>query len=44
MVSVLVISGSMGSGKTTVLGEASDILTVRAGWPPFTDPSSHFAE
>lgn len=25
---VLVISGSMGSGKTTVLGEASDLLTV----------------
>jgi hypothetical protein len=25
-VSVLVISGSMGSGKTTVLGEASDVL------------------
>ncbi len=29
---VLVISGSMGSGKTTVLGEASDILT-EAGIP-----------
>jgi hypothetical protein len=28
-VHVLVISGSMGSGKTTVLGEASDILTAR---------------
>lgn len=27
-VKVLVISGSMGSGKTTVLGEASDILTA----------------
>ena len=27
-VRVLVISGSMGSGKTTVLGEASDILTA----------------
>lgn len=26
-VKVLVISGSMGSGKTTVLGEASDVLT-----------------
>src|SRR5688572_8987635 len=26
---VLVITGSMGSGKTTVLGEASDILTAR---------------
>ncbi len=27
-VNVLVISGSMGSGKTTVLGEASDLLTL----------------
>jgi gluconate kinase len=27
-VSVLVISGSMGSGKTTVLGEASDLLSA----------------
>src|ERR1700730_7905250 len=27
-VNVLVISGSMGAGKTTVLGEASDILTL----------------
>ena len=27
-VKVLVISGSMGSGKTTVLGEASDLLTA----------------
>ena len=27
-VSVLVISGSMGAGKTTVLGEASDLLTA----------------
>jgi hypothetical protein len=27
-VKVLVISGSMGSGKTTVLGEASDLLTM----------------
>jgi predicted kinase len=27
-VRVLVISGSMGAGKTTVLGEASDILTA----------------
>src|SRR5687768_2497763 len=25
---VLIISGSMGSGKTTVLGEASDLLTM----------------
>jgi adenylate kinase len=25
---VIVISGSMGSGKTTVLGEASDVLSV----------------
>jgi hypothetical protein len=29
-VNVLVISGSMGSGKTTVLGEASDLLTRAA--------------
>jgi hypothetical protein len=29
-VSVIVISGSMGSGKTTVLGEASDILTAHS--------------
>ena len=28
-VKVIVISGSMGSGKTTVLGEASDILSER---------------
>jgi hypothetical protein len=28
-VKVLVISGSMGSGKTTVIGEASDILSAR---------------
>ena len=28
-VQVIVISGSMGSGKTTVLGEASDILSAR---------------
>jgi hypothetical protein len=28
-VRVLVISGSMGSGKTTVLGEASDVLSAR---------------
>jgi len=28
-VHVLVISGSMGSGKTTVLGEASDLLSSR---------------
>ena|SRR6266852_2751879 len=28
-VRVIVISGSMGSGKTTVLGEASDILSAR---------------
>jgi cytidylate kinase len=28
VVKVLVISGSMGAGKTTVLGEASDILNV----------------
>ena len=27
---VLVISGSMGSGKTTILGEASDLLTANA--------------
>jgi hypothetical protein len=27
-VDVLVISGSMGAGKTTVLGEASDLLTI----------------
>src|SRR5687767_1583099 len=27
-VAVLVISGSMGSGKTTILGEASDLLTA----------------
>ena len=27
-VNVLVISGSMGSGKTTVLGEASDLLKI----------------
>src|SRR5215212_7175266 len=27
-VKVLVISGSMGSGKTTVLGEASDLLRI----------------
>ena len=27
---VLVISGSMGSGKTTVLGEASDLLAAKA--------------
>jgi predicted kinase len=26
---VIVISGSMGSGKTTVLGEASDVLSAR---------------
>ena len=26
---VLVISGSMGAGKTTVMGEASDILSAR---------------
>lgn len=26
---LLIITGSMGSGKTTVLGEASDILTLR---------------
>jgi len=26
---VLVISGSMGAGKTTMLGEASDVLTAR---------------
>jgi hypothetical protein len=26
---ILVISGSMGAGKTTVLGEASDLLSVR---------------
>src|SRR5258707_3294189 len=26
---LLIITGSMGSGKTTVLSEASDILTVR---------------
>lgn len=29
-VKVLVISGSMGAGKTTVLGEASDLLAARA--------------
>ena len=29
-VKVLVISGSMGAGKTTVLGEASDVLAARA--------------
>jgi len=29
-VSVIVISGSMGSGKTTVLGEASDILAAHS--------------
>jgi predicted kinase len=28
-VRVIVITGTMGSGKTTVLGEASDILTAR---------------
>ena len=28
-VKVIVVSGSMGSGKTTVLGEASDILSAR---------------
>jgi hypothetical protein len=28
-VQVIVITGTMGSGKTTVLGEASDILTAR---------------
>ena len=28
-VHVIVISGSMGAGKTTVLGEASDILSSR---------------
>ena len=28
-VNVLVISGSMGSGKTTVLGEVSDLLSAR---------------
>ena len=29
-VNVLVITGSMGSGKTTVLSEASDVLTSRS--------------
>jgi hypothetical protein len=29
-VKVLVLSGSMGAGKTTVLGEASDLLAARA--------------
>ncbi len=29
MESLLVITGSMGAGKTSVLGEASDILTLR---------------
>ena len=29
MIPVLVISGSMGSGKTTVMAEASDLLTAR---------------
>lgn len=29
-VKVLVISGAMGAGKTTVLGEASDVLAARA--------------
>jgi adenylate kinase len=28
-VPVIIITGTMGSGKTTVLGEASDILTAR---------------
>ena len=28
LVNVIVISGSMGSGKTTVLGEASDVLSA----------------
>jgi adenylate kinase len=38
-VRVMVITGSMGAGKTTVLGEASDLLTdvaremlVKSGW------------
>jgi hypothetical protein len=29
MESLLIISGSMGAGKTTILGEASDILALR---------------
>jgi hypothetical protein len=29
MESLLIISGSMGAGKTSVLGEASDILALR---------------
>jgi predicted ATPase len=28
--SLLVITGSMGAGKSSVLGEASDILTLRS--------------
>jgi len=31
----LVITGTMGSGKTTVLAEASDLLRITRIWLPF---------